>query len=398
MGLRPEWRQALERLWRHPIGFVACVQVAAMVVFGPLDGWVRPHVGGRIQSTLLTAGYAAVVVLLFVRGGWWRRAGRTSRPGLLLSALVIATVGAYLVLRVRTWHAFSIANIGLALAGAAAVAVEEELIFRGWILGTLEPRYGTVKAVLASSALFGIAHLASLFHDASLAWAVSRVVWATCLGVFVAGLLRVARTYWAPVAAHALFNSVGNLDRTAYARVFPDLGASLDMLVAAPVIMLVGAFLCFEGLRTLQRALAALVCTAGIVLLVLTTLGGDAHPERGGEAVSPTAPRVIRLEHGGRPTEMKLRLAVPRAWDGRLLIKGVTTTSPGTDGGSLWQEILVPDGPLADIAGEEVISHRLTFPKTGPWDVQVRFKGELIWQCDLAIGTDAPTPAAAGAR
>jgi len=396
-GSQPAWRQALERLWRNPIAFVVAVEIAVVVVLGPLDAWVRPHLG-RTSRTLLNAAYAAVVVFLFVRGGWWRRAGGRSRPGLLLAALVIAVAGAYLVLRVATWHDFSIANIGFALAGAAAVATEEELIFRGWILGTLEPRYGTVKAVLASSVLFGIAHFASLFHDTPLTWAASRVVWATCIGVFAAGLLKVSGTYWAPITAHALFNFIDTLTWRPRARVFEDLGASLDMLVAAPVIALIGAFLCFEGLRTVQRTLAALVCTAGIAMLLLATLGGDAHSALGSDVAFPTAPRVIRLEHGGQPTEMDLWLAVPKAWGGRLLIKGVHSTSMRTPGGSNRVEILVPDGALPDIRGEEVTSLRLTFPEAGPWDVQVNFKGEVIWERHLEIGTDAPTTEAGAGR
>jgi membrane protease YdiL (CAAX protease family) len=82
-------------------------------------------------------------------------------------------------------------GLQLALVSGLA-AVSEELFFRA----ALGPAIGFV----ASSALFGAAHLAS--RDSSLPWA----LWAFAMGLLFSGLYLLSGTLLAPIIAHWLIN------------------------------------------------------------------------------------------------------------------------------------------------------------------------------------------------
>ena len=110
----------------------------------------------------------------------------------------------------------------------------EELIFRGFILQTLNDRWGLRPAIIISSLLFGIAHLAS---PGDFAW------WAAIISTFLAGLM-FAQAYlchkslWIPIGIHFGWIFSG--------RLLNDIGAASDntLLLASKVegpALIVGA-------------------------------------------------------------------------------------------------------------------------------------------------------------
>lgn len=127
---------------------------------------------------LLGVGLIAVVFAIQVLSG-----GYSVAPGLALQPL-----GTVLWL------------LALSSLGFLFVSVAEELIVRGYVLQNLELAWGLPIAVVVSSGVFGIAHLAN--PGATLV---------SALGVAAAGLLLAAtyvvtRTLWMPIGLHWSWN------------------------------------------------------------------------------------------------------------------------------------------------------------------------------------------------
>ena len=83
-----------------------------------------------------------------------------------------------------------------------SVAVLEETIFRGYILQTLEERFGPVSALIVSSLVFGLIHLLN-----------PGATFAAFLGTLAAGLFigytyLVTRRLWLPIGFHFAWNFV----------------------------------------------------------------------------------------------------------------------------------------------------------------------------------------------
>lgn len=93
------------------------------------------------------------------------------------------------------------------LALAAAVAVNEEVWFRGVVLALLN-RIGVRTAIVGSAALFGVLHLANLAGGADLASSVLQVVFAAAFGVVAAQLALLTRSLWPSILWHGAWDLV----------------------------------------------------------------------------------------------------------------------------------------------------------------------------------------------
>jgi membrane protease YdiL (CAAX protease family) len=80
--------------------------------------------------------------------------------------------------------------------------VWEELLYRGFLVGFLEPRAGLLAAVVLSSAIFGLGHV----------YQGRRGILNTGLvGLVFAGLYALTRSLWWLMLAHALVDMAGGV-------------------------------------------------------------------------------------------------------------------------------------------------------------------------------------------
>lgn len=98
-------------------------------------------------------------------------------------------------------------ELPLAAGTLLFAAATEELIFRSYAFNILEKHWGTIAAVIVSSAAFGFAHM---LNDAGGASVDSKVLFCTFLsleaGVSLAACYVFTRRLWMPIGAHWMWN------------------------------------------------------------------------------------------------------------------------------------------------------------------------------------------------
>lgn len=112
-----------------------------------------------------------------------------------------ATAGVALLGGFRIEGVRGIGNLWEMLAVAIFSGFYEEVIFRGVILRHLEPLVGTIGALAATSAFFGMAHLAN--PDSTLFAAFAIAVEA---GILLGAAYLVTRRLWLAIGIHAAWN------------------------------------------------------------------------------------------------------------------------------------------------------------------------------------------------
>lgn len=216
-----------QRIWDFPVtrilAYLLLFVVLSVVIGLPLQLALKAahvHLGqgneiGNMLGGLVTAAAAVGAFLVMARGADRRSAAsaglerrglaRETGLGLLIgggvfSAVmgVLAALGAYHVGRINA-HFQPLIPLLLFLA----VAVSEEVIFRGYIFQTLETRWGSGIALAASALLFGLAHLGNPISGLT---AGQRLVGPAFI-VFEASILMTAgylltRRLWLPIGIH----------------------------------------------------------------------------------------------------------------------------------------------------------------------------------------------------
>ena len=117
--------------------------------------------------------------------------------------IILAALGCYQALGINT-HCHLLELV----PGLIAAAIYEEILFRGYVLQTIERASNTKIAVIASSLLFGAAHMTN-FHEQSVPL-FNQIASCTALGLD-AGLLFCAaylytRRLWLAAGLHAFWN------------------------------------------------------------------------------------------------------------------------------------------------------------------------------------------------
>ena len=218
---------AAQRFWTFPVtrifAFLLLFVAMAVVVGLPLTWLLHAHhvtfkrdqeVGGMLGEALQAA-LALAAFLIMVR--WADRrtlvsAGLT-RQGLLaessmgfflgaalFSVTIAATqaLGTYHVLRVNPHFQFLVPLVLFLF-----VAICEEIIFRGYMLQTLESRWGSGVAVVGSALLFGLAHLANDVPSATPAQRLAGPVYiAFEAGLPMGAAFLLTRRLWLPIGLH----------------------------------------------------------------------------------------------------------------------------------------------------------------------------------------------------
>lgn len=165
---------------------------------------------GMAAPALAVAG-TVIVVLLHVRvpelRALWRPSVSSALWGLAAGgALVGATYALFpaactlvpaLEEEVRGLYQGALGAPNVVLATVAFVAIAEEAIWRGALLGALRADHGSVAAVLLSAAIYAAAQAG--------AGSVALVVAAFCLGVAWGALALFTRGLFAPLVAHLIW-------------------------------------------------------------------------------------------------------------------------------------------------------------------------------------------------
>lgn len=199
------------RAWLRAVG-AALVPVVFTAV-GSAAGQVLAL--GDAGSTLLVAVAAALSALVGVlvlrrfpsdrvvarfRAATQRRRALSFLP--VAATVVVAAATQGVVLPPAMWVP--------SLALAAAVAVNEEVWFRGVVLAVLN-RIGVRTAIVGSATLFGVLHLANLAGGADLASSALQVVFAAVFGVVAAQLAVLTRSLWPSILWHGAWDLVNLL-------------------------------------------------------------------------------------------------------------------------------------------------------------------------------------------
>jgi membrane protease YdiL (CAAX protease family) len=152
---------------------------------------------GQIALALAAAAIA-------VRIGWAvvePDGGRVRDARLLVLPIVFAALPLAAGLRIESWPMFLFLTLMELVVGFS-----EELVFRGFILRALLPG-GMTRAVLVSSALFGLVHLGNIVYGASVAVTLFQVVGVFAFGVGMAAIVLRGGAFWPAILIHALSNA-----------------------------------------------------------------------------------------------------------------------------------------------------------------------------------------------
>lgn len=209
--LRPPWRLTI---------FGASLAASVIVIDGavvPLVSWGFAQVGLRVVlfpwALLASAVLAHVLTFRWVDGRGWRsvRLGAEAldarvmlRAGALGAAAIAVPVAALIAIG---WLRLEAGPPGSSLVAAvsfglflAPAAFWEEMVFRGYAFTALEEWWGSVAAIVITSAAFGLVHFA---NSGASVGAIAVVVLA---GAMLGGVLVVTRSLYAAFAAHLAWN------------------------------------------------------------------------------------------------------------------------------------------------------------------------------------------------
>lgn len=161
---------------------------------------------GLAAAAGMVAGYVWIVrrterrpVVELGRDGAPAAVGVGAGAGIALFALVIAVIALSGSYHVSGWGSFG--GFVWLLGSMVAVAVSEELIFRGVLFRHVEGRFGTWTALVGTGLLFGLAHL---LNPEATVWG------AIAIAVEAGGMLGAAyiltRRLWLPIGLHFGWN------------------------------------------------------------------------------------------------------------------------------------------------------------------------------------------------
>jgi uncharacterized protein len=191
------------------------IMVPVFLAMTTLIGLVTGSVAGSAIASLVVGPVLAVGGVWFyrrmVRLTEHREATELARPGAragLLRGAAIGGAGFALVVAVTAvfggYHVLGFGSFGGFLASVGmmcAVAVSEEVLFRGVIFRLVEERGGTRVALVVSAVLFGAVHLVNA--GATLTGAVAIAVEA---GLMLGAAYVATRSLWLPIGLHFAWN------------------------------------------------------------------------------------------------------------------------------------------------------------------------------------------------
>lgn len=203
------------RLHHLPLVFGIVVAAGAILLWGELNSPVPyshpDFVIGYFSTELLTAAFLlAVTLALFpARTLGWRAPVRSPLALILPSILlVLAVVGAWLaaVRLLPAGTAYDPMRPLLVLRTTALVGINEEWLFRGFVLTALCARLGLRKGAVLAALAFGAFHAMNLAAGQSIQMVLLQVGSTTLMGSVLALAAIGTRSLLWPIVAHALYD------------------------------------------------------------------------------------------------------------------------------------------------------------------------------------------------
>ena len=191
----------------RPWIFTAAVTIGWMAIglgSGALLPMALPGVDVSAVRALGQIAIALVAGAIALRIGWRAfepAGGRVRQAWLLGLPILFAALPLAAGLRIESWS-----SLAFLVAMELVVGFSEELIFRGFILRALLPG-GMTRAVLVSSALFGLVHLGNIVYGASVAVTLFQVVGVCAFGIGMAAIVLRCGALWPAMLVHALSNA-----------------------------------------------------------------------------------------------------------------------------------------------------------------------------------------------
>ena len=257
------WSRGWARAAAMVVGFAV-----VMVVANSIASSLGQPVVALLVGPLLAAGvlwlYRRATIRVerrpatdLARGGAARGVLIGGAVGFLLAAATtgaIALLGGY---QITAWG--SLAGALTVIGMMCAIAVAEEVLFRGVIFRLIEQRWGTWLALAVSAALFGLVHLVN--PGATLWGAIAVAVEA---GLMLGAAYVVTGSLWLPIGLHlgwnvatvAIFGSIASGSTTS--------GALVTAITPGPVWLTGGAF----GLEA--SVIAVALCSIATTALLIT--------------------------------------------------------------------------------------------------------------------------------
>jgi membrane protease YdiL (CAAX protease family) len=195
------------------IAAIALTLIGAAVLSALLPGLPGYSVTGPSHSLVLVVVLAVAVLAVIGLMRWWRLAGFTPPSQWRQPQLFVLPIVLLAAPFVAGVHPLPAVTVGLLLLAYLATAVYEESLWRGAILGLLRPT-GVWRAVLLSSLLFGLGHLANSALRGLSLLILAQAFGAAVQGVGLAALRLRTNTVWPLIPLHALhdvFLQLGNL-------------------------------------------------------------------------------------------------------------------------------------------------------------------------------------------
>jgi membrane protease YdiL (CAAX protease family) len=220
VAMSAPWAGYLRRFAVFALSTIAAV-LALRLVIAPLAGRVGPVAGvpfGAFATVVVLSGsflvgHYATFRLIDPRGWSFVGLGRDAlRPGAIALGLAVGAMAIAVpsvVLLAIGWLRVLPAAPGDSLGVGARLlvllvpaALWEELFLRGYVFALLREAWGTWRAILITSALFGLLHLQNAGAD------LQSVLLVTLAGIFLATVLVATRSLYAAWAAHLSWNFV----------------------------------------------------------------------------------------------------------------------------------------------------------------------------------------------
>lgn len=238
---------------RHPLAFALGATIAWLVLLTLFSGAAASALGTRFTdpgaATLARLAVAACVVLTAWRLGWLRSSGIARRGHGRIWLFALAGLGYSAAAALYSFYGhpgldpstLALPAARLVVLGAAAVALCEELLFRGIVLHALARAWATTRrglfaALASASLLFAALHLVQTLGGLPLVSGLILVAETAVVSFWWGALVAAGGSVWPAVMLHAAVNAVVSLQ--ALSMPVQELGATgytLLLVLAVPL-------------------------------------------------------------------------------------------------------------------------------------------------------------------
>ena len=163
---------------------------------------------------------------------WWYA------PLLLIEILPIAIVGFSAEITVKQYIILFFFTL--------AVGFNEEIYFRGLALKNMEEK-GIRKAIIWSSAVFGVLHLINALNGKNTLYLVLQVIFAFLVGFVLAEIVSITKSLWIVILWHAAHDYISSITGDAL-----DTKALIILAIQVAILLIYGAYLWKKSKHNVQ--------------------------------------------------------------------------------------------------------------------------------------------------